>query len=89
MVSSTAQAIAYGHAYAKHGYEFGVYSPYQLAIIVEDIINNASFSKKISRGRTAYWDNSRHAVVITDPGHPDGGTIFKPARGKLYYDNMR
>jgi filamentous hemagglutinin len=76
MASSTAQAIAYGHAYAKHGYEFGVYSPSQLAAIIEDIITNPSFSKNISRGRTAYWDNSRRAVVITDPSQPDGGTDF-------------
>ncbi|RLC15655.1 MAG: hypothetical protein DRI57_12530 [Deltaproteobacteria bacterium] len=89
MYSSTAQAIANGHAYIRHGHEFGVSNSSQLAIIIEDIVNNPSESKSLRRGRTAYWDNSIDAVVITDPDHLDRGTIFKPNRGKLYYDNMR
>lgn len=89
MYSSTAQTIANGHAYINHGHEFSVSNSSQLAIIIEDIINNPSSSKNLRRGRTAYWDNARHAIVITDPNSPDEGTIFKPTRGKPYYDNLR
>jgi hypothetical protein len=37
----------------------------------------------LSRGRTAYW--SEGTVVIRDPGAPDGGTTFRPAKGYNYF----
>jgi len=86
---SVAQKIGNGHAYSKHGTEFGVSDSDQLSFIVENIMKNPSEIRILSRGRTAYWDVESGAVVITDPNQIDGGTIFKPAHGKLYFDNMR
>ena len=34
----------------------------------------------------AYWDDDEQAIVITNPDDPDGGTAFKPGRGKAYFD---
>ena len=89
MYPSIAQTIANGHAFEKHGHEFGISDPSQLALIIEDIMNNPSDSKNLSGGRVAYWDSVRHAVLITNPNHSDGGMIFKPHHDKPYYDNLR
>ncbi len=52
-------------------------------------MKNPSEKRNLRGGRTAYGDVELSAVVITDPNQIDGGTIFKPAHGKLYFDNMR
>jgi len=84
-----AQKIADGHAYSKHGAEFGASDSVQFSRIIESIIRNPSDFRQLSRGRIVYWDDRQSAIVITDPNHVDGGTIFKPARGKSYFYSMR
>lgn len=38
----------------------------------------------LDRGRVAYWDPDKEAVVIEDG---DGGTVFTPKDGKAYFDD--
>jgi hypothetical protein len=42
--------------------------------------------KKLSDGRTAYWNDKEKMVVIRDPRGADGGTAFRPRDGKVYFD---
>ncbi|MCX4652055.1 DUF6531 domain-containing protein [Streptomyces microflavus] len=39
----------------------------------------------LERGRVAYWDTDKGAVVIEQG---DGGTVFTPKEGKTYYDEL-
>ncbi|WP_330250394.1 hypothetical protein OG874_29695 [Nocardia sp. NBC_00565] len=41
--------------------------------------------KHLPRGRTAYWDPEKGAVVIEDG---DGGTVFTPKDGREYFDGL-
>ncbi|MFF5773931.1 putative T7SS-secreted protein [Streptomyces californicus] len=41
--------------------------------------------KFLERGRVAYWDTDKDAVVIEQG---DGGTVFTPKEGKTYYDEL-
>jgi hypothetical protein len=50
------------------------------------IIKNPSESKKISDGREKFWDEKTKTIVIKDPNHKDGGTVFKTS--KRYYDKQ-
>jgi len=79
------QEIAGGHALAKHASELGVTTSAQLAARVEQIIMNPSEVRYLSGGRIAYWDNVSQTVVIRNPSAVDGGTIFKPVKGKVYF----
>ena len=36
-------------------------------------------------GRAAYWDGDKNAIVIENG---DAGTVFTPAEGKTYYDDI-
>jgi hypothetical protein len=38
----------------------------------------------LDRGRVAYWDPDKEAVVIEDG---EGGTVFTPTGGKAYFDD--
>ena len=86
-IQALAERIAKGHSYTKHGHEFNISTSDELKDIVASIIENPTEIKKLSAGRTIYWDSSTGAVVILNPKDPDGGTIFKPSRGKLYFDS--
>jgi len=54
--------------------------------LIKETIEHPSASKQLSRGRTAYWNDAKQTVVITDPASPDGGTAFRPPQGKYYFD---
>jgi hypothetical protein len=81
-----ADEISGGHAYDKHVVERGEFpgitSREQFANLIEDAVMNGE-PRVLSRGRTAYW--SEGTVVIRDPGAPDGGTTFRPAKGYNYF----
>ena len=85
------QRIANGHAFAKHGQASGFATKAQMAKQIDHIIHGASNStvKHLLRGRTAYWDESTGMVVIVDPNTVDGGTSFKPDRGRRYFESLR
>ena len=87
--SSWGSRIAAGHAFAKHGAEFGFSSPDQMAAHIDRVIASPSASRQLSRGREAYWDDATGSVVIVDPNSHDGGTAFKPDSGRRYFERLR
>ena len=88
-VPSWGTRIAAGHAFAKHGREFGFSRRSELAAHIDRVIASPSASRQLSHGRQAYWDDGTGTVVICDPSTPDGGTAFKPDRGRRYYEGLR
>ncbi len=80
--------IADGHAFTKHGGEFGFSTRAQMAAHIDRVIAGSP-SRRLSGGRVAYWDDSSGTVVICDPSTADGGTAFKPGRGRRYYEGLR
>ncbi|WP_446221245.1 PA14 domain-containing protein [Nocardia sp. IBHARD005] len=79
--SGDADDIAAGHAGSKHAAEFPGMSVPDLGELVEDIMENPTYSKPLSRNREAYSDGD--TIVVHDPEHKDGGTVFRPeATGK-------
>jgi RHS repeat-associated protein len=83
-----ATLIANGHAFAKHGAEFGNISQGEFQALVKDTISNPSDFKYLSNGRSAFWSDQNQMVVIRNPGAADGGTAFSPAAGKAYFNNV-
>jgi RHS repeat-associated protein len=82
----TANHIANGHAFEKHAGEFGAETPEELERTIEDVLENATKSRELSNGRTGYYDEDTNTVVIVDPASPDGGTVFKPEAGEIYFE---
>jgi hypothetical protein len=80
--------IAAGHAFAKHGGEFGFSTRAEMAAHIDHVIARSSV-RRLSGGRVAYWDDSSGTVVICDPHSADGGTAFKPGRGRRYFEGLR
>jgi RHS repeat-associated protein len=85
----TANQIANGHAFEKHAGEFGAETPEEFEQAIKDALENATKSRELSNGRTAYYDEETNTVVITDPSSPDGGTIFKPSGGEEYFNGLQ
>jgi hypothetical protein len=50
--------------------------------MIEDVILNGERRVR-SDGASAYWRNG--AIVIRNPGSGDGGTVFAPEEGYLYF----
>jgi len=93
-IARVAEQIAGGHAYQKHVVERDEYpeigSQEQFQNLIQRILSNPTEWKRLEGGKSAYWDKKTGTVVIRDPGHPDGGTAFRPKTGKRYYDrNLR
>jgi filamentous hemagglutinin len=88
-----ADAIANGHAFAKHVLlkgEFknvGVSTVQQFADHIADVMENGTV-RSLSNGRTAYWGDSSGTVVIHDPGSADLGTAFQPTNGISYFNGL-
>ncbi len=89
IASSWGSRIAAGHAFAKHGAEFGFSSADQMAAHIDRVIASPSANRQLSSGREAYWDDATGTVVILDPNSNDGGTAFKPNSGRRYYERVR
>ena len=89
--TSKGQQIANGHAFGKHAREMEISGRGQMADEIDRIIRNAgSYNvRHLERGRTAYWDGASDTVVIVDPNTADGGTAFKPNRGRRYFESLR
>ncbi|CAL7964292.1 hypothetical protein GAMM_60307 [Gammaproteobacteria bacterium] len=45
-----------------------------------------SIFKELKDGRSAYWNEESKTVVIRDPGHVDGGSVFKSS--KRYFEGI-
>lgn len=90
MASADAGRIAGGHAWLKHRGEYPEFATEaEFADHIDQVMANPSARKKLSKGRTACWDDHSRTLVIRDPNSPDGGTAFRPTAGKVYFDNMR
>jgi hypothetical protein len=62
-------------------------NPNALAEYVDGVIDGQVPNldvRYLERGRVAYWDPDKEAVVIEDG---DGGTVFTPKDGKAYFDD--
>ena len=89
------EQISGGHAYNKHVIrqqeftDLNINSPADFARHIESIVANPSESKKLSNGRSTYWDDKSGTIVIRDPNSKDGGTAFRPTLGKTYFDKQK
>ncbi len=59
-----------------------------MAAHVERVMGNPTATKNLKHGKTAYWDDATQSVVVRDPSHIDGGTVFKPRAGRKYFDDL-
>ena len=86
-----AREIADGHAFDKHVLhrgEFvglGIRTRQQFADLIEGIMSRPTAMRWLQNGRTAFWDDATGTVVIRDPRRWDGGTCFRPAAGRKYF----
>jgi hypothetical protein len=83
--------IARGHANAKHGAEFPGMSASDLEKHAEGVMTNPSRTKDLARNRKAYLGQDRETIVIHDPVHEDGGTIFRRGADVMdeYWEGLR
>ena len=88
-LSEAAQRIGGGHAFRKHAHEFGFKTEAEMKAHVDRVLRSPSATRKLDRGRTAYWDESSQSVVITNPRDADLGTVFRPPKGRRYFDELR
>jgi hypothetical protein len=91
-IARIAEQIAAGHAYDKHVVEQNEFpwlkSRQDFRELITRILRNPTERRRLEGGRSAYWDEGTGTVVVRDPRHPDGGTAFRPQRGKWYYDEQ-
>ncbi|WP_405822701.1 polymorphic toxin-type HINT domain-containing protein [Streptomyces sp. NBC_00838] len=82
--------IASGHADNKHAKDFPGVSAEDLGKLATDVMKNPSRTKPLGSGRKAYLGKDGTTIVIHDPMHPDGGTIFRrdPASLEDYWAGL-
>ncbi|MEX3100449.1 MULTISPECIES: polymorphic toxin-type HINT domain-containing protein [unclassified Streptomyces] len=82
--------IGNGHAGTKHAGDFPGHSPDDIGDLARDVMQNPARSKPLGGGRRAYQGKDGSTVVIHDPMHPDGGTIFRRDPGTIddYWDGL-
>ncbi len=86
LIESTAQRIAGGHAFTEHASELGFKTPAEMAAHIRRVMANPTATRNLQRGRTAYWDERTQTVMIRDPSRADLGTVFRPEKGRQYFD---
>ncbi len=90
---STAESIGSGHAYDKHvvkkeEFKGIVNTKSEFIDHIDNVINNPSDVKSLSRDRTAYYHNDSQTTVIHDPNHPDQGTALRTG-SKNYFNSLK
>lgn len=50
------------------------------------VMRNPTAKRSLEKGRTTCWYDATESVVIHDPSHLDGGTVFRPDDGRMYFD---
>jgi hypothetical protein len=82
--------IGNGHAGSKHAGDFPGYSPKDIGDLARDVMQNPARTKSLGGGRRAYQGKDGSTIVIHDPMHPDGGTIFRRDLGTIddYWDGL-
>ncbi|WP_351226112.1 hypothetical protein [Streptomyces sp. NPDC002133] len=85
-----ADDIADWHAGSKHAGDFPGMSVDDLRKLTKDVIQNPSRTKDLGSGRKAFLGKDGTTIVIHDPMHPDGGTIFRRDPGSLeeYWEGL-
>jgi hypothetical protein len=66
---TVAHQIAYGHSWSAHQGEFPGLTQETFTQKIQETIDNATGSnvRRLSNGRTAYWNDNEGMVVIRDP----------------------
>ncbi|MEU7801881.1 polymorphic toxin-type HINT domain-containing protein [Micromonospora arborensis] len=84
-----ADLIAGGHAGTKHSTEFPGMSVKDIEDHVRRTMEDPARAKDLDRGRKAYQSKDGSTIVVHDPNHPDGGTVFKrdPTTIDDYWEN--
>ncbi len=89
-IARIAEQISAGHAYDKHVVRDDdfpeIKSRREFRNLIMKILRNPTEWKQLEGGRSGYWDEETGTVVVRDPRHPDGGTAFRPDKGKRYYN---
>lgn len=82
--------IGNGHAGSKHAGGFPGYSPKDIGDLTRDVMQNPARTKPLGGGRRAYQGKDGSTIVIHDPMHPDGGTVFRrdPTTIDDYWDEL-
>lgn len=84
--------IASGHAFTKHALkknQFPGFNRLQFEEHLFKVLNDRKTEVKfLSRDRVGYWNQNSNTIIVRDPRHFDGGTAFKPIRGRTYYDDV-
>nr|WP_322746857.1 polymorphic toxin-type HINT domain-containing protein [Streptomyces tauricus] len=82
--------IGNGHAGTKHAGDFPGHSPQDIGDVARDTMQNPARTKPLGGGRRAYQGKDGSTIVIHDPMHPDGGTIFRRDPGTIddYWDGL-
>ena len=82
--------IATGHANKKHGNEFPGVTEKELVKIAQDTVRNPARQKDLGGDRKAFLNRDGSTIVIHDPHHADGGTIFRRDPDTLddYWDGL-
>jgi RHS repeat-associated protein len=85
-----ASDIANGHAGTKHASDFPGLSPEDLGKHTRGVMQDPARAKDLGRGRKAYQGKDGSTIVIHDPMHPDGGTVFRrdPTTLDEYWDDL-
>jgi filamentous hemagglutinin len=89
-----AHGISRGHAFQVHvieGEEFPEISTRDefAAMIERVLVDSTSVQRPLREGRQAFWNDALLMLVIVDRFHEDGGTAFRPTRGKAYFLGLR
>ena len=80
--------IANGHAGTDHAGELWESDPDAIADIINDVIDGDwTQSGELSDDRSFFYDPEENVLVIVDPAHEDGGTVYRPDRGQDYVDD--
>ena len=90
-----AKKIVNGHAWERHIVakpHLGFKTPQQLYAYVTAVMTGSS--KRLLRGRRAWYDSNKGLVVIYDPHNAHMGTVFEPstknlAKCRAYYDRLK
>jgi hypothetical protein len=84
--------ISRGHAQDKHldeFYDLGIEDADDLADHINDIIDSEwTQHGELARGREYYYDPETNTLVIIDPSHVDGGTVYRPENEQDEVDNL-
>ena len=91
VLNPEANDIANGHAFPKHRNEFpGIETREDFAQKVDEVINDPTVEEKLNldNDRRAYWQDATGTLVIANPNDPDGGTMYKPDKGRQDFDEL-